>query len=50
VLKSDFARTALETGRATEDDLKRISEGWQRWAADPDGWLSILHGEVLARV
>ena len=28
------------TGAATEDDLRRISDGWRAWAADPDGWLS----------
>jgi SAM-dependent methyltransferase len=49
VLASDLARTATATGRATEDDLRRISEAWRRWAADADGWLSILHGELLCR-
>jgi hypothetical protein len=47
-LKSDFAATAVRTGAATEADLRRISDGWRRWAADPDGWLSLLHGELLA--
>jgi hypothetical protein len=50
VLESDMARTAVSTGTATRADLERISRGWQRWADDPDGWLSILHGEVLCRV
>ncbi len=50
VLKSDMARTALETGAATRADLERISAAWQMWAADPDGWLSILHGELICRV
>jgi SAM-dependent methyltransferase len=48
VLKSDFADTALRTGVATQDDLQRISDGWRAWAAEPDGWLSLLHGELLA--
>ena len=48
VLKSEFAATAVRTGAATPDDLQRISDGWRRWAADPDGWLSLLHGELLA--
>ena len=46
---SDMARTALRTGAATPDDLQRISDAWRRWAADPDGWLSILHGELICR-
>ena len=50
VLKSDLATTALRTGAATEDDLHRISAGWRAWAANPDGWLSLLHGELIARV
>jgi len=48
VLKSEMANTALRTGAATPDDLQRISDGWRRWADHPDGWLSLLHGELLA--
>jgi hypothetical protein len=48
VLKSEFAATALRTGAASQDDLQRISDGWRAWAAHPDGWLSLLHGELLA--
>ena len=50
VLTSDMARTALATGAATEADLHRIAESWKSWAADPDGWISILHGELICRV
>ena len=49
VLRSDFARTAVATSAATPADLERISRAWQWWSADPDGWLSILHGELLCR-
>jgi SAM-dependent methyltransferase len=49
IVKSDLAATALRTGAATQDDLERIAGGWRRWAAHPDGWLSLLHGELLAR-
>jgi SAM-dependent methyltransferase len=48
VLKSEMANTALRTGAATPADLQRISDGWRRWAGHPDGWLSLLHGELLA--
>ena len=50
ILKSEMAATAERTGAATRADLTRISTAWQRWAADPDGWMSLLHGELIARV
>ncbi|MFI6317946.1 class I SAM-dependent methyltransferase [Nonomuraea sp. NPDC050556] len=49
VLKSLMADQALATGAATESDLHAISAAWQEWAASEDGWLSILHGEILCR-
>lgn len=49
ILKSDMARTAVATGAADEADLQRISAAWRRWAADPDGWISLLHSEILCR-
>ena len=50
VLHSDMATTALATEAATTEDLQRISQAWRDWAAHPDGWLSLLHGEILCRV
>jgi SAM-dependent methyltransferase len=50
VLISDLARTAVATGAATSADLQRISDGWRTWAADEDGWMSLLHGELICRV
>jgi SAM-dependent methyltransferase len=49
VLKSDMAAQSLRTGAASQDDLQRISDGWRTWAADPDGWLSLLHSELICR-
>src|SRR3954465_6418829 len=49
ILKSDMAATARDTGAATPGDLQRISDAWRAWAADPDGWLSLLHGELICR-
>jgi hypothetical protein len=49
ILQSDLGRQLVDSGAATYADLQRISQGWLRWAGDDDGWLSILHGELLCR-
>ncbi|BCK70145.1 methyltransferase domain-containing protein [Streptomyces platensis] len=49
ILDSAIADQARRDGLATEDDLRRISAAWRTWAADPDGWLSVLHGEIICR-
>lgn len=49
-VKSDFARIAVSGGFATEAELAELAAGWLAWAADPDGWLCIPHGEILCRV
>ncbi|WP_371784590.1 class I SAM-dependent methyltransferase [Streptosporangium subroseum] len=49
ILKSDMNRQILASGAATEADLRRISDGWRAWAAEPDGWMSLLHGELICR-
>jgi ubiquinone/menaquinone biosynthesis C-methylase UbiE len=48
-LFSPFAEHAVRGGIATRADLERIADGWRAWAADPDGWATIPHGEVLCR-
>jgi hypothetical protein len=30
-------------------ELDRLADGWLAWAAAPDGWFAVLHGEVLCR-
>ncbi|AMB60369.1 hypothetical protein AWU67_05580 [Microterricola viridarii] len=47
-LESSFASQAIESGVATLSDLQEISEGWRYWTADPDGWLGMPHGEIIA--
>ena len=39
----------LSSGLASRADLEAIAAAWRQWAADPDGWLSLLHGELLIR-
>ena len=45
---SDFAVQARDRGLATDADLGRIADAWREWGAHPDGWLVLVHGEVLA--
>ena len=47
---SAFAEQALEYGLATTDELAGIAAAWLRWAAADDGWLGMMHGELLIRV
>jgi len=34
---------------AGSDELDAVSSTWRQWAAAPDGWLAIPHGEILCR-
>jgi 2-polyprenyl-3-methyl-5-hydroxy-6-metoxy-1,4-benzoquinol methylase len=47
---SSFAEQALAYGLASRADLEGIAEAWRAWAAADDGWLGMLHGELLIRV
>lgn len=39
---------AVELGLSTDDELAVIADAWRTWAATPDAWFGVLHGEVLA--
>jgi len=47
--ESAIAKQAVAEGFANEAELSAIAEGWHRWAANPDGWFAVLHGEILCR-
>jgi SAM-dependent methyltransferase len=49
VVESAVARQLLDTGAATEAQLRRISDAWRRWADAEDGWFLVPHGEILYR-
>ncbi len=49
ILDSAMARQALESG-VDQADLQAISAAWRAWAAAEDGWIALLHGEILAGV
>jgi len=48
--QSNFAKQALGHRLADDVALEHLADAWREWAATDDGWLAILHGEVLARV
>ena len=50
VTGSALADQLLRDGLATHDELEDVAHAWQAWAADPDGWISVPHGELVARV
>jgi ubiquinone/menaquinone biosynthesis C-methylase UbiE len=49
MVDSAIGKRAVEEGYATEADLRRIGDGWLRWAERDDGWFAVLHGELIAR-
>jgi SAM-dependent methyltransferase len=45
-----FLAIQLEAhGIADRTDLEAFGAAWRRWAAAPDGWFAVLHGEILAQ-
>ena len=47
---SAIADQLMAMGAATSAELADIADGWRAWATHPDGWISVLHGEILIRV
>lgn len=50
VVGSALATQLLAAGWATQEELEELADGWRAWAAAEDGWLAVLHGELLCRV
>ena len=46
---SNFAAQAIAHGLADEVGLELLADAWREWGTQPDGWFTVLHGEVLAR-
>ncbi|GAA0602476.1 methyltransferase domain-containing protein [Kribbella sandramycini] len=46
ILQSAMADQARADG-VPEQTLQSISAAWREWADRPDGWIAILHGEIL---
>lgn len=49
ITSSAIAEQLRASGHASEADLDAVAVAWLDWAAHPDGWLSVLHGEILIR-
>jgi SAM-dependent methyltransferase len=49
IVESALARQLVDAGLTTTGELNEISSTWLDWAAAPDGWLAIPHGEILCR-
>ena len=47
VVGSGMAEQAIERGLSSAEDLERLAQGWRHWAASPDAWFAVLHGELL---
>jgi hypothetical protein len=47
---SALAAQLVSEDRATAAELEEVARAWRDWADDPDGWISIPHGELLVRV
>ncbi|TFD78996.1 class I SAM-dependent methyltransferase [Cryobacterium sp. Sr8] len=47
--ESSFATHAIEAGVADLTELRAMAAAWRQWAADPDGWFGMPHGEIIAR-
>lgn len=50
IVNSAISRQITESGVATNVELQEVSDAWREWAADDDGWFSVLHGEIICRV
>ena len=44
---SSFAEQAVAYGLASTAELEEIAAAWLRWRDADDGWLGMLHGELL---
>ena len=50
ILHSAIATQLTASGLASAGELVEIAEAWRDWAGQDDGWISLLHGELLIHV
>ena len=46
---TSFGPRAVELGLTSAAELEEMAAAWREWAAAPDGWYVVVHGEILAR-
>ena len=44
---SGLAKTAVQEGYATKEELEKISKGWNKFVEEEQAWFGLLHGEIL---
>jgi len=44
---SAISEQAERDGFASRAELEAMAAAWRRWAANPDGWFAVLHGEIV---
>jgi ubiquinone/menaquinone biosynthesis C-methylase UbiE len=49
-LSSAFASQAVEYGYTSDADLAGMAEAWTDWIAEPAGWFTVVHAEIVAVV
>jgi SAM-dependent methyltransferase len=49
ITTSSIAEQAADEKFATPAELQQISDGFRRWAGHPDGWMVLVHGEIICR-
>jgi SAM-dependent methyltransferase len=49
LLASSFGQQAVRLGLTDPEELTSLALAWQNWAAEPDAWFGILHGELIGR-
>lgn len=47
ITSSAIAEQLRSSGLGNHDELQAVATAWRDWADHPDGWLSVLHGEIL---
>ena len=47
ITNSAIALQAQREHRARSEELASIADAWRAWAAAPDGWFALIHGEVI---
>jgi ubiquinone/menaquinone biosynthesis C-methylase UbiE len=46
---SAIAEQAERDGFASRGELEQMATAWRAWAALPDAWFAVLHGEIICR-